>query len=148
MSRKSIGMVRVGAAVPRVQVANPAANAIEIIRCIDDAKEKGAGFVVFPEMCLTGCTCGDLLKQTNLYNQQLNALSDILEATSGNSLCVILGMVLRVRGRLVNGSVLIQDGQLKGFTPKDFVEGESEEIVVLGEPVASGALIFADDQSV
>ena len=147
MSRKSIGMVRVGAAVPRVQVANPAANAIEIIKCIDDAKEKGAGFVVFPEMCLTGCTCGDLLKQTNLYQQQLNALSDIQEATADHSLCVILGMVLRIRGRLVNGSLMIQNGQLKGFTPKDFIEGETEEIVVLGEAIPSGALVFADDQS-
>jgi NAD+ synthase (glutamine-hydrolysing) len=147
MSRKSIGMVRVGAAVPRVHVANPAANAIEIIKCIEDAKEKGAGFVVFPELCLTGCTCGDLLKQTNLYQQQLNALSEILEATEGNACCVVLGMALRIRGRLVNGSVLIQDSQIKGFTPKDFVEWESEETVLLGETIASGALVFADDQN-
>jgi NAD+ synthase (glutamine-hydrolysing) len=147
MSKKSIGMVRVGAAVPRVHVANPAANALEIIRCIDDAHEKGAGFVVFPELCLTGCTCGDLLKQNNLYQQQISALSVILESSTGRSMCVILGMALRIRGRLVNGSLLIQDGQLKGFTPKDFIEGESEEAVVMEEAIACGALTFADDHN-
>ena len=147
MSKKSIGLVRVGAAVPRVHVANPAANAVEIIKCIEDAQDKGAGFVVFPELCLTGCTSGDLLKQNNLYQQQIRALSDILEATKDRSLCVILGMALRIRSRLVNGSLLIQDGQMKGFTPKDFVEGETEEAVVLDETVPCGALTFADDQN-
>jgi NAD+ synthase (glutamine-hydrolysing) len=133
--------------VPRVHVANPAANAIEIMGCIEDAHQKGAGFVVFPELCLTGCTCGDLLKQTNLYQQQLTALSTILDATYGRPLCVVLGLALRIRGRLVNGSLMIQDGQIKGFTPKDFIEGETEEAVVLGDPIPCGALTFADDQN-
>lgn len=145
MSKKSNGFVRVGAAVPRVHVANPTANAREIIGCIQDAKEKGAGFVVFPELCLTGCTCGDLLKQNNLYDRQMQALSEILDESAGHSLGLVLGIALRIRGRLVNGSVLVQNGQVKGFTPKDFVEGVSEETVVLGETVPCGALVFADD---
>ncbi len=130
MSEKSMGLVRVGAAVPRVHVANPAANAKEIIPCIEDAHQKGAGFILFPELCLIGCTSGDLVKQNHLYQQQLEALTTILEGTRDKSLCVVLGISLRVRSRMVNGSMLIQDGEIKGFTPKDFTEGDSEEIVV------------------
>lgn len=145
MTENSMGLVRVAAAVPRVHVANPAANAKEIIPCIDDAHQKGAGFIVFPESCLVGCTSGDLIKQNHLYNRQLAALELIIHETENKSLGVVLGVSLRVRSRVVNGSLLIQKGEIKGFTPKDFIEGESEEIVVLGESVPCGALLFADD---
>ena len=54
MAKKNMGLIRVAAAVPKVRLANPEANAREIIRLARDAAGKGAGFVLFPEMCLTG----------------------------------------------------------------------------------------------
>lgn len=147
MTNRNMGLVRVAAAVPRVRVANPAANAREIAECIHEAAARGAGFILFPELCLTGATAGDLLFQTRLYEGQLEALSALLKETEDLDLCVLLGTALQVRGKLTEGTLLIQKGSLKGFTPKDFVEGESEEIRLLGQDLPVGALVFSDEEN-
>ena len=54
------GFLRVAAACPRVSVANPQANAAEIARMVDQAAAQGVQVAVFPELCLTGYTAGDL----------------------------------------------------------------------------------------
>ena len=147
MTKKNMGLVRVAAAVPRVRVANPVENAREIAECIQEAAARGAGFILFPELCLTGATAGDLLFQTRLYEGQLEALSALLKETADLDLCILLGVALRVRGKLAEGTLLIQKGCLKGFTPKDFIEGESEEIRLLGQDLPVGALVFTDEEN-
>jgi NAD+ synthase (glutamine-hydrolysing) len=54
------GFLRVGAACPRVWVADPARNAEEILRFVEAARSQGTQLLVFPELSLTGYTAGDL----------------------------------------------------------------------------------------
>src|SRR5437762_368744 len=60
MSTAPFGFLRVAAASPRVWVADPARNVEEVVRMVEEARGKGAQLLVFPELGLTGYTCGDL----------------------------------------------------------------------------------------
>ena len=57
------GFIKVAAMTPKIKVADPIYNAKEIGKGIEEALSKGAKIVVFPELCLTGYTCGDLFLQ-------------------------------------------------------------------------------------
>ena len=53
------GFYRIAAAAPRLHLGDPAANAKELVRLAKDAAKNGVAAIVFPELCLTGYTCGD-----------------------------------------------------------------------------------------
>ena len=55
--------IRIAAAVPKVSVGNVDANVKEILQKIDEAEKENVQLTVFPELCLTGYTCGDLFFQ-------------------------------------------------------------------------------------
>lgn len=59
------GFLRVASATPTIQVANCPYNAQQIIAVAKQAAEKQVSAIVFPELCLTGYTCGDLIFSTN-----------------------------------------------------------------------------------
>lgn len=54
------GFVKVAAATPDIRVADVEYNTEQICRLIDETAEEEAKVVVFPELCITGYTCGDL----------------------------------------------------------------------------------------
>ena len=77
------GFVRITCVSPRVSVADPAANAAEIVRVLD--KLNGSDIIVYPELCVTGYTCADLFGQSALLDAGIRALLRITEATAGRS---------------------------------------------------------------
>ena len=76
------GMIRAMAAVPRVHLANPQANAQEILALLRQADEQRAELCVFPELCLCGYTCADLLLHPPLLAGCLQALETLLRAAA------------------------------------------------------------------
>ncbi|MCB6993056.1 NAD(+) synthase [bacterium 210820-DFI.6.37] len=162
---KNLGLVRVGAAVPDLKVANTEYNKERILELVRDAEKKGAGFLVFPELCITGYTCGDLFYQEHLYQSQLAALEEILAATKELSVTVILGCYLRLENNLYNCAALIQRGSIRGAVPKMFLPNSKEyyearwfasgvdlarnlkTITLFGKEVPFGNLIFTDQEA-
>ena len=63
------GYVKVAAAVPRVHVADCKFNAGQIEKEIIIADGKGVQIIAFPELCITGYTCGDLFAQQLLLEE-------------------------------------------------------------------------------
>lgn len=63
------GFIKVAALTPKVTVADTQANRKEICRLMDEAEAKGAKILVFPELCITGYTCGDLFYQQVLLRE-------------------------------------------------------------------------------
>ncbi len=63
------GFIKVAAATPDIRVADVAFNTEQICRMIDETEKKGAKIVVFPELCITGYTCGDLFTQDILLEK-------------------------------------------------------------------------------
>ena len=91
------GFVKVAAVTPNVKVADVEHNKTEICRLIDETVENGAKIVVFPELCLTGYTCGDLFFQSLLIQKTKEALDEIIAHTEGKDALVFLGLHLPQR---------------------------------------------------
>ena len=68
------GHIKVAAAIPRVKVADCNYNAEQIISLIGKAAEREVKVVVFPELSIASCSCGDLYRQGALLRKAENAL--------------------------------------------------------------------------
>ena len=71
------GFVKVAAATPDIRVADVEFNTEKICEAIGEACEKKAKIIVFPELCVTGYTCGDLFTQDALLKAAKDALVKI-----------------------------------------------------------------------
>ncbi len=112
------GFIKTAAATPHISVANPMKNAREIIALINQAYESGVSIVVFPELAVTACTCGDLLSLDSLLNSAEEALFEIICSTNNKKIVAVVGAPARVRGKLYNTAAVICDGKLLGLVPK------------------------------
>ncbi|MBC7960436.1 MAG: NAD(+) synthase, partial [Vallitaleaceae bacterium] len=77
------GFVKVAAATPEIKIGNCSHNTREIKACIDDALANRASLVVFPELCITGYTCGDLFFQQSLIKNAQEALVELKHYSKG-----------------------------------------------------------------
>ena len=75
------GYIKVAAAVPSVQVANPAYNAQQAIQMIQQAHQAGVSIVCFPELNITGYSCQDLFRSRSLMQQADEAQRTLIQAT-------------------------------------------------------------------
>jgi NAD+ synthase (glutamine-hydrolysing) len=156
------GFVRVGVAVPTLKVANVEYNTQEIIKQILNADQQGVQILTFPELSLTGYTCGDLFHQDLLLTKSKEGLKTILQATT-NDIVSIIGMPLMVDNQLFNVGVVIQTGKILGVVPKTYIPNYNEfyekrwfassvnalshEIDLLGEQVPFGTQILFQDKT-
>jgi len=155
------GFYRIASAVHCTTVANPQANAKEIITLLEEAQGKNVAVVVFPELALTGYTAGDLFFQQTLYADQDHALKSLLEASRTIDTIAIIGIALLDANRLYNCAAVIQKGRILGIIPKSYLPNNREfyekrqfvsgrDIVrtttqLLGEEVPFGVdLLFSD----
>ena len=121
---KRYGFVKVAAATPLVRIGDCRANAERIAEQMREAVERGVSIVVFPELSLTGYTCGDLVRQASLQEaaeQALHYLADLrLPITA------IVGMPITYKNNLYNCAVVIAAGEICGVVPKSYIPNYSE----------------------
>lgn len=112
------GFIKVAAISPKIKVADPAYNAGVIVEKMKEAYEKGAKILVFPELCITGYTCGDLFLQEILLEEAKRQLSVIAEATQDMDALVMVGLPVEREGRLYNVAAVLHQGSVLGMVPK------------------------------
>ena len=120
------GFVKIAAATPDLRVADCAYNASEIVKLARQAAAKGAHLVVFPELCLTGYTCGDLFLQRTLLDGALAALDTVCRETVALNAAVVVGLPLVHQGKLFNVAAVLCGGKIEGIVPKQFIPNYSE----------------------
>lgn len=120
------GFVRVAAAIPEVKVADCAFNAGRIAGLMERAEKAGVQSVCFPELALTGYTCGDLFHQQVLLTQAAGELEKLLERTASFRLVALVGMPVVAGTQLFNAAVTIQQGRILGVVPKTYLPNYSE----------------------
>lgn len=120
------GFIKAAAMTPKIKVADPIYNAKEICKGVEEALAKEAKIVVFPELCLTGYTCGDLFLQEMLLSKAKEALDTVVEATQGSDALVFAGLPLRKDCKLYNVAAVMQNGELLAFVPKRFIPAYAE----------------------
>lgn len=112
------GFLKVAAATPAVCVADCTKNAEEIIKCIFEAEKNKASAVVFPELSITGYTCGDLFLQSALIQNAKKSLLNIINETKGLDIVVCVGLPFEVDGKLFNCCAVFCKGKILGIVPK------------------------------
>ena len=120
------GFVKIAAATPDLRVADCAYNASEIVKLAKQAAAKGAHLVVFPELCLTGYTCGDLFLQRTLLDGAVAALDTVCRETAALNAAVVVGLPLVHQGKLFNVAAVLCGGKIEGIVPKQFIPNYSE----------------------
>lgn len=103
---------------PELRVADVSFNTAKIIQAVWESAENGAKLVVFPELCVTGATCGDLFRQNALLSASEGALEKIAVSTKGENVIAIVGAPIRNGNRVYNCAVAIANGKILGVTPK------------------------------
>ena len=118
------GFIKVAAATPLVKIADCHANAEAIDRLTAEAVERGVSVVVFPELSLTGYTCGDLFLQSRIIEAGDEALAQLL--ATPRPIVSIIGMPIYYKNNLYNCAVVIANGKICGIVPKSYIPNYSE----------------------
>ena len=120
------GFLRVASATPHIKVADCTGNAQKIIAMAKEASANGASLVVFPELCITGYTCGDLFLQRALLNSAEENLKVIINETRELDCVILVGLPVRANSGLYNCAAVIYHGDLLGLVPKKYIPNYSE----------------------
>ena len=96
------GFFRAAAATPAIRVADCQHNAEAVAELMEEAAARGVQAVVFPELCLTGYTCGDLFLQKPLLDAAERELAALIERTAGLPVLAAVGVPVPVNGALYN----------------------------------------------
>lgn len=120
------GFVKVAAMTPKAEVADPKENAKKICEALDEAYARNAKIVVFPELCITGYSCGDLFWQELLLRESMRQLLVIAEYTNKSDALVFVGLPIMYQGKLYNTAAVLQKGKVLGFVPKVHIPNYNE----------------------
>ena len=119
------GLVRVGAAVPSLALGNVKENMKRHLAMMREAKEKHVSIVTFPELSLTGYTCGDLFFQRRLLDDVTDALLTLKDEMPEEIIAVV-GAPLEIEGALYNCAVVLHKGEIISAVPKTFLPNNGE----------------------
>ena len=112
------GFIKVAAATPEIRVADCAYNTEAVLSLWKEADALGCHLVAFPELVLTGSTCGDLFLHKTLLDGALAGLKKLVEESNSLNSIGIIGMPLIHQGKLYNCAVTVQKGNVLSIVPK------------------------------
>lgn len=126
MNPESFQIFGVASVSPKVEIANPEKNVEYILKELDKEYLKGCEFVVFPELCISGYTCGDLFFQDSLIRRSAEALLTLSHSMKEDSRLVAVGVPLLKEDRLYNCAAILCGGKILGIVPKTFIPNYQE----------------------
>jgi len=156
------GFLKVAAATPYVHLAECMKNAEEIVKLTFIAAQKGASAVVFPELSVTGYTCGDLFLQSSLIDGAEKALFYIAEKTMNMDIVICVGLPFEFDGKLFNCCAVLHMGEILGMVPKtnlpnynEFYEkrwftealSENKKVILKGKEIPFGTKLLFRSKS-
>lgn len=157
------GFVKVAAVTPTVKVADTKYNGEQIRAAMQQTAQNGAKIVVFPELCITGYTCGDLFWQETLLTTAKEELLLIAEESASCDGIFFVGLPYVINGKLYNVAAAVSRGEVLGMVPKTFIPNynefyearyftsgaamETEELLPNGQivPVATDLLFYCQN---
>ena len=156
IERQSImkdGFIKVAAASPKLKVADCEYNEEQILSSIKEAEQAGVKLLVFPELCISGYTCGDLFLQDALLRGCEDTLKTLLEQTKELDILYVVGTPFTYRNKLYNVAAFCHRGEILMVVPKtnlpnyqEFYEArhfavgpqETERICIAGKETSFG----------
>ena len=156
------GYIKAGACTPEIKVADVAFNVDSIKKCMDKARFERVELLVFPELCITGYTCGDLFYQETLLGSALAGLKAIVDYSAGKSVFMFVGLPFKKDNLIYNVAAAVSGGKVLGLIPKTYLPNynefyekryfapcpeENETISLFGYPVPFGRKIIFRERS-
>lgn len=120
------GFIKAACATPEIVVADCAHNAQKIIDLMEQAAQAEVKLLVFPELGLTGYTCGDLFFQSALVKAAECALLEIIDASESLDMAVVVGVPVFHNHKLYNCAAVVSKGRLLGLVPKTHLPNYNE----------------------
>ena len=120
------GFIKVAAAVPFVRIADCQYNIEHIEAQVRQADAQGVEIMTFPELCITGYTCGDLFLKPFLIRQAQESLLELAHRTADTEVLFIVGMPILIESQLFNAAVALQGGRILGAIPKTYLPNYRE----------------------
>ena len=120
------GYLKVAAITPDTKVADTVYNTEQICEKIAECGRAGAKVMVFPELCITGYSCGDLFLQDLLLEKAKKGLLKIAKATKKTDAIVFVGLPVCFRGKLYNAAAAVCRGEILGLVPKTHLPNYNE----------------------
>ncbi len=124
------GFLKIACATPDVRVGDCDYNTDRILELISQAHAQGVKIICFPELSITGYTCGDLFLQDTLLRSAAENLNRICLATKGMDIVSIVGLPICYFGNLYNCAAVLHDGAIYGLVPKTYLPnyGSANEV--------------------
>ncbi len=150
------GFVKVAAVTPKIKVADTKYNGQLIRTHMKDADKAGAKVVVFPELVITGASCGDLFFQSKLLRAAKEELMQIVSASEFYDALYFVGLPYEINGKLYNVAVAISKGEVLGMVPKSYLNStrhfmsgaflDTEEVLPNGQivPVSTDLIFYCE----
>lgn len=127
------GIIEVATLTPMsIQIGNPSYNVDRMLELINEVNIKNSSgerqtrIAVFPELCITGYTCGDLFNHSTLINSAMNELFRFVEESNSEyNPIMFVGMPLRKDNQLFNCAIAVHKGKILGVIPKTYIPNYS-----------------------
>lgn len=120
------GFIRTAAVTPEIRVADTLYNGAQIRDYMKETAQAGAKIVVFPELCITGYTCGDLFLQEKLLDGAKEELIKIAACSRSFDAIYFVGLPFAVNGKLYNMAAAVSGGSVLGMVPKSSLPNYNE----------------------
>lgn len=118
--------IRIASACPRLHIGEVNKN-IQVIENIAlEAAVRGSCLVVFPELCITGYSCGDLFSQSILLHKSYDALLNLTDRISSSKITAVVGLPVSHEGKVYNCAAVISQGRVEGLIPKSYLPNARE----------------------
>lgn len=143
------GFIKVAAATPRIKLADTNYNAQVCISLAENASEAGVKVLVFPELTLTGWSCGDLFNTETLLRGAMDGLRDYIYATAAYDMISVIGLPVVFSDKVYNCAAVVSGGQLLGLVPKkNLVDSFEQNELRNFEPAPCDNFAYVFDDSV
>ncbi len=120
------GFARIAACTLPVHLADPAANAAEVIEQARACHDDSVAVAVFPELCLTGYSVDDLFLQDTLLVGVQDAIAEIVAASADLMTALVIGAPIVQGNRVYNCAVVVHRGSILGVAPKSYLPNYRE----------------------
>lgn len=120
------GFVRIASVSPKISIGDVQFNQKIILESVDKCISQQCSFILFPELSITGYSCGDLFYQQKLIESAYMALQNIAEITKNKNIVIITGSPIENNGKLFNCAIVINSGKISGIVPKTFLCNTNE----------------------
>ena len=144
------GFIKLAAALPEIRIGDVRRN---LDSCINEARalaSDGARIAVFPELSLTGASCGDLFLSRTLLRAAEDAVGEFIKNTADLDSLFVIGVPIARGASVYSCAVAVKGGRMLAVVPLRALSGslrsEDGEISFAGftAPFSSNAVLASD----